>query len=137
MKTDPNCIFCKIVAGEIPSHKIYEDKDSFVFLDIHPESKGHTLVVPKKHEQWWLDQTDTETTNTFQLSKKIGQSLKEVLDADFIRLNIVGTDVPHVHIHLIPLKFYEDKSLYSRSEYLDGEAEDISFRVSRHIKANL
>ncbi len=99
-----NCIFCKIVSGDIPAKKTYEDENVIAFLDIHPKAPGHTLLIPKNHHRWFLDLPDIEYTDLFKVAKTLGQKLKEEYDADYIRLGIVGTDVPHVHVHLIPLK---------------------------------
>lgn len=105
-----NCIFCKIVKGEIPAKKTYEDENVIAFLDIHPKAPGHTLLIPKEHHRWFLDVPDTQYDDLFRVAKKLGLKLKEEYDADYVRLGIVGTDVPHTHIHLIPLHLQENKS---------------------------
>ncbi len=104
------CIFCKIVKGEIPANKIHEDASTLAFLDIHPKAPGHTLLIPKDHHRWFLDMPDTLSDDLFRVAKKLGQKLKEDYRADYVRLGIVGTDVPHVHIHLIPLKEVNEKN---------------------------
>ncbi len=97
-----NCIFCKIVNGEIPAKKTYEDASTLAFLDIHPKAPGHTLLIPKSHYQWFTDLPDEASDTLFRTAKKLAQNLKEEHTADYVRLSIVGRDVPHVHIHLIP-----------------------------------
>ncbi|MBY0473253.1 HIT domain-containing protein [Patescibacteria group bacterium] len=97
-----NCIFCKIVAGDIPSTKTYEDEDFIAFLDIHPKAPGHTLVVPKAHFAWFLDLPDELSDKFFRVARTISAQLKNETSADYIHLSIVGKDVPHAHIHLIP-----------------------------------
>ena len=97
-----NCIFCKIAAGEIPAEKIYEDDRVVAFLDIHPKKPGHTLVIPKKHYRWFYDMPDDIYDDLFRTAKKVALDLKQKYNADFIHLSLVGTDVPHVHVHLIP-----------------------------------
>lgn len=95
-------IFTKIINGDIPSHKVYEDEHVFAFLDIHPITPGHTLVVPKQQAPfvWDLDET---TYQQLQASvKKIALHLRETLGVPYIGEQIIGVDVPHAHIHLIP-----------------------------------
>jgi len=95
-------IFTKIIRGEIPSHKIYEDDKTFAFLDIHPKTAGHTLVVPKKQIDQFQDLPDEDYIALMQTVKKVAQRLKEVLGADRIGLEVIGVDVPHAHIHIFP-----------------------------------
>lgn len=95
-------IFTKIIRGEIPCHKVYEDESSFAFLDIHPVQPGHVLVVPKKQIEAWQDLDEETYLNLMKAVKKIGERLKEVLNAPYIGMRIIGIDVPHVHVHLIP-----------------------------------
>ena len=97
-----NCIFCKIAAGEIPAQKTFEDENFIAFLDIHPKAPGHTLLIPKKHYQWFTDLPDELYDQFFRSAKKLALSLKKERGAELVKLSIVGTDVPHVHAHLIP-----------------------------------
>lgn len=105
-----NCIFCKIVKGEIPSEKVFEDDNFLAFLDISPKAPGHTLLIPKEHYPWFIDMPDELSEKLFRNAKKIATDLKEKYNADYVRLGIVGTDVPHTHIHLIPLKLESKKN---------------------------
>lgn len=107
----PDCIFCKIVRGEVPAQKIYEDESSLAFLDIHPKAPGHTLLIPKAHFEWFVDLPDEVSDPLFRTAKKLSQKLREEYKADYIRLSIVGKDVPHTHIHLIPQKLSDQKAL--------------------------
>lgn len=102
------CVFCKIVRGEIPTQKVYEDESLIAFLDINPVAEGHTLLVPKKHDRWFIDMADEDSDKLFRGAKSLAKSIKEKYNADFVRLGIVGKDVPHVHIHLIPQKLESD-----------------------------
>lgn len=104
-----DCIFCRIVKGEIPSNKVFEDDEFIAFLDIHPKAPGHTLLIPKQHYPWFTDVPDGLSDKLFRNAHKISKELKEKYNADYIRLGIVGTDVPHTHIHLIPLKLSTPK----------------------------
>jgi histidine triad (HIT) family protein len=99
-----NCIFCKIARGDIPAEKTYEDDTSLAFLDIHPKSPGHTLLIPKEHYQWFDELPDGLSDHLFRTAKKLAKDLKQQDGTDYVHLSIVGKDVPHVHIHLIPRK---------------------------------
>jgi histidine triad (HIT) family protein len=102
-----NCIFCKIASGEIPSKKNYEDDMVIGFLDIHPKAEGHTLLIPKKHYRWFTDMPQDEWQALMGSAQIVAKQIKDEYQADFVRLGAVGTDVPHVHIHLIPQKMHE------------------------------
>jgi len=97
-----DCIFCKIIAGEVPAQKTYEDENVLSFLDAHPKAPGHTLVVPKEHYRWFYDLPDDLSAALFVAAKKVARALKEEHCADYVRLSAVGVDVPHVHLHLLP-----------------------------------
>jgi len=100
MKTDSNCIFCKIVAGEIPSHKVYEDDDFIAFLDIRPLSPGHSLIIPKEHYRWVWDVPNGD--EYFEATKKVAKALQKTFNTDFILSKIIGNEVPHAHIWVYP-----------------------------------
>ena len=95
-------IFSRIINGEIPSHKVYEDDKVFAFLDIHPITPGHTLVVPKKQVQFVWELTDEDYAALTAAAKKIALHLRDVLGVPFVGEQIIGVDVPHAHLHLIP-----------------------------------
>lgn len=95
-------IFTKIISGEIPSHKIYEDDKTFAFLDIHPITPGHTLIVPKVQVEFLWDLDDEYYSAMMNTSKKLARHLREVLGVPYVGEKVLGTDVPHAHIHLIP-----------------------------------
>lgn len=95
-------VFTHIIRGDIPSHKVYEDDHVYAFLDIHPVTLGHTLVIPKKQVEFVWD-LDDETYVHLQLAvKKIARHLRDTLNVPFVGQQIIGVDVPHAHIHLIP-----------------------------------
>jgi histidine triad (HIT) family protein len=96
------CIFCKIIAREIPSHIVYEDDNFLAFLDIHPQSPGHTQVIPKKHYRWVWDHEDAGTY--FEVVKKIALAQRKAFATDFILSKVVGDEVPHAHIWVFPNK---------------------------------
>lgn len=95
-------IFTKIINGEIPCYKIYEDDKTLAFLDIHPESKGHVLVVPKKEVDKIYDLEDEDYNALMQTAKKLSRHMEKQLGTRTL-WKVVGTDVPHAHIHLMPL----------------------------------
>ena len=97
-----DCIFCKIIAGEVPSQKVYEDEHAYAFLDIFPVTEGMTLVIPKIHVNGWWEMEGNLFINTMAASKKIAMVLKSVYSESRIGVQIEGLDVPHVHIKLIP-----------------------------------
>jgi histidine triad (HIT) family protein len=97
-----DCIFCKIAKGEIPSEKIYEDGCCFAFLDINPVHEGHLLIVPKEHYSNMTETPDNIISAMFIKAKELMPAVQKGTVADFVVLTIVGTDVPHFHIHLIP-----------------------------------
>lgn len=95
-------VFGRIVAGEIPCYKVYEDDKTLAFLDIHPETKGHTLVIPKIEVDKIYDLSDEDYTALMDTVKKLSSHMEKVLGARII-WKVVGTDVPHAHVHLMPL----------------------------------
>ena len=100
---DKNCIFCKIVEGKIPSVKIWEDEKFLAFLDVSPINPGHTLVVPKKHNDYLFDLNDKEYNELMLTAKKIANAIKNKLKPRRVGLAVEGFFVPHIHIHLVPL----------------------------------
>jgi histidine triad (HIT) family protein len=97
-----DCIFCKIVSGTKPEDRVYEDDSTIAFLDIRPRSPGHTLLIPREHYTWFTDMPDELYTKVFKSVKNLAEQMKKEHGADYIRVSIVGREVPHVHIHLIP-----------------------------------
>ena len=94
------CIFCKIVSGEIPSHKVYEDDEFLAFLDIHPQSPGHVQVIPKKHYRWVWDVPNAG--EYFEVTRKIALAQRKAFDTDWILSRIVGDEMEHAHIWVFP-----------------------------------
>ncbi len=102
-----NCIFCKIAKGEIPSHKIYEDKHTFAFLDIQPHAKGHTVVIPKKHTITVFNMEDADYKNLMMSVRKCMEKIRGNLNPDGFNVgwnhnSAAGQVVPHLHIHILP-----------------------------------
>ncbi len=101
-------IFTKIIKGEIPCYEVYEDEHTLAFLDIHPAQPGHTLVIPKKQIEFVWDLDDETYQAVMATSKKVAQHLKKVLQVPYIGEQVIGIDVPHAHIHLIPFSTVEE-----------------------------
>lgn len=95
-------IFTKIIKGEIPCHKVYEDEKTLAFLDIHPVHDGHVLVIPKAQVEFVWDLPDEDYAAVMETARKVARRLREVLPYQFIGERVVGIDVPHAHVHLIP-----------------------------------
>ena len=96
-------IFTKIAQGEIPSYKVAEDENYYAFLDINPLTKGHTLVIPKREEDYFFDLSDDELAGMIKFAKRIAQKQKEVFGCKKVATIVLGLEVPHAHIHLIPM----------------------------------
>lgn len=101
-------IFSKIVAGEIPSYKVAEDEHYYAFLDINPLQKGHTLVVPKKETDYIFDLSDEELAGLTVFAKKVARAIGKTIPCLRVGVAVLGLDVPHAHIHLVPLQSGDD-----------------------------
>jgi histidine triad (HIT) family protein len=102
-----DCIFCSIVAGDIPSRTVYEDDDTFAFLDVNPLSRGHTLVIPKAHHSRVADLPESVGDALFARAHRLAPLVESAVDADGITVGVndgeaAGQEVPHVHVHLVP-----------------------------------
>ncbi|MEK9756494.1 MAG: HIT family protein [Bacteroidota bacterium] len=126
-------IFSKIVNGEIPSYKIFEDDKFYAFLDINPNAIGHTLCIPKIEVNRLFDLDDDTYSGLMNFSKKIAKALKKAVDCDRIGVSVIGLEVPHVHVHLIPINSMDDMSFNSKVKLTTKEFNDILDK----IKANL
>ncbi len=105
-----NCLFCRIVKGEIPCHKIYEDEEILAFLDIHPIRPGHALVIPKDHHVWFEEIPEPLGARVFAVSQAVGRSLKEIYGVERVGMVFTGIHVPHAHAHLVPMLHQHDVS---------------------------
>lgn len=129
-----DCIFCKIIKGEIPVEKVYEDDEILSFLDIKPVNFGHTLVIPKKHYEKMESVPNEAVSSVFVTAKKLMKVIKEAMSSDFVALSVVGIDVPHFHVHLIP-RYFDDKMpvFWPRKEYKDGEKEIVAEKIRKSL----
>ncbi|MDP2593628.1 MAG: HIT domain-containing protein [bacterium] len=102
MNESDKCIFCKIITREIPAEIVYEDGDFLAFLDIHPQSPGHTQIIPKKHYRWVWDMPAEEIGKYFKVAQKIALAERKAFDTEWILSKTVGDEVPHAHIWVFP-----------------------------------
>lgn len=116
----PDSIFTKIIKGEIPCHKVYEDDKTLAFLDIHPVQPGHTLVIPKKQIEFVWDLDDEDYQAVMAASKKVALRLREVLGTTYVGERIVGVDVPHAHVQLIPFNTVDE---YRQPQDMDSQPD--------------
>ena len=101
-------IFTKIINGDIPCHKVYEDDTTFAFLDISPITPGHTLVIPKKQVETLWDLDEDTYRDVMATAKKIAVRMKQQLQVEYVGVQVIGVDVPHAHVHLIPFNDVSD-----------------------------
>ena len=127
-------IFSKIIAGEIPSYRIHEDERYYAFLDINPLTKGHTLVIPKVETDYLFDLEDDLLGDMMVFAKKVALSIDKTMDCKRVGIAVLGLEVPHAHIHLIPIKtlfdieFSRPKLQLSEDEFI-AIAEKISAAI--------
>ncbi len=128
-------IFTKIINGEIPSYKIAEDEKCYAFLDISPLAEGHTLVVPKQEVDYIFDLDDELLTHLHLFAKKVAKAMKEVIECEKIGMAVIGLDVRHTHVHLVPLKEVGDLNFAKPKLELPKERmQEIANLISSKIK---
>lgn len=127
-------IFSKIAAGEIPSYKIAEDERYFAFLDINPVSEGHTLVIPKREEDYIFDLSDDEYTGLQLFAKKVAAAIKKAMPCRRVGVAVMGLEVPHAHIHLIPINRESDMNFFKDKLSLSPERmKEIADAIAKEI----
>ena len=128
-------IFTKIIKGEIPSYKVYEDEKFYAFLDINPMAKGHVLVIPKQEIDYIFDVDDTTLSEMIVISKRIAEAIKKTISCQRVGLMVVGMEVPHAHIHLIPINKESDMNLSDpKLKFSQSEFEKIAQDICSHIQ---
>lgn len=127
-------IFTKIIEGEIPSYKIAEDDSFIAFLDINPNSVGHTLCVPKEEIDKLFDMGEHLYLQLMQFSRKIAIALEKTVPCERIGMAVVGLEVPHVHVHLIPLNDMDDMRFSKKVEMSHEEFLVLAKKISEHLK---
>lgn len=114
-------IFSRIAAGEIPSYKVAEDERYFAFLDINPVHKGHVLVIPKKEVDYIFDLTDEEYTGLMLFAKRVAKAIKKAIPCKKVGVTVIGLDVPHTHVHLVPMNTGADMNFCGEKLTLPAE----------------
>jgi len=127
-------IFSKIISGELPSYKVAENNDFFAFLDINPNAKGHTLVVPKKEENKIFDLSRNEYASLMDFSYSVAKALEKTIDCKRIGMSVIGLEVPHVHVHLIPLNSMEDAQFTKKVSLTNNEFVDLANDVAANFE---
>lgn len=128
-------VFSKIIAGDIPCYKVAEDDNFFAFLDINPVNWGHTLVVPKEETDYIFDLSDERLADMILFAKRVASALKETLPCRKVGMAVIGLEVPHAHIHLIPMKNESDIDFSKKIQDPDPEKmKQIADAVSANFK---
>lgn len=126
-------IFTKIIQGEIPCYKVAEDENFIAFFDINPNAKGHTLCVPKLEINRIFDMEEDHYLDLMQFSRKVAKALKKTVSCDRIGVSVIGLEVPHVHVHLIPINEMRDMTFQHKVQLSSEEMQDLA----RSIQENL
>jgi histidine triad (HIT) family protein len=127
-------IFSKIISGDIPSYRIYEDENYYAFLDINPLAVGHTLVIPKTETDYLFDLEDDLLAGMMVFAKKVARAIDKTIDCKRVGVAVLGLEVPHAHIHLVPLNSLHDIE-FSRPklQLSKKEFEDVADKISSAI----
>ncbi|MEK7574887.1 MAG: HIT family protein [Patescibacteria group bacterium] len=133
-----DCIFCKIIAGELPSSRVYEDADVLAFLDIKPVNPGHTLVIPRKHFESIHDTPDELMAKMIVVSKKIASTIQKKLGAEGVNIGMnngkaAGQIVFHAHIHVMPRYSRDAFKLWPGKDYGAGERESVAEKIRKNL----
>lgn len=126
-------IFTKIINGEIPAHKIAETDDFLAFLDVNPNTKGHTLCIPKKEINKIFDMEEETYLELMKFSRKVALALRKTIACKRIGMSVVGLEVPHVHVHLIPLNAMQDTNFQNKVPMTDEELTETAKKISANL----
>ncbi len=127
-------IFTRIIEGEIPCYKIAEDADNFAFLDINPNSEGHTLCVPKKEVDKLTDLSEADYDSLMRFSRKVALAVEEAVDCVRVGLTVIGLEVPHVHVHVIPLNEMADATFQRKASLTPDRFEELASMIRAKLK---
>lgn len=125
-------IFTKIINGEIPSYKVAENENFIAFLDVNPNAKGHTLCVPKREVNKIFDLEEQEYLELMKFSRKVAKALEKTISCKRVGMAVIGLEVPHVHVHLIPINAMKDMTFNSKTSL----SKDEFITLSQEIAAN-
>ncbi|MDT0620166.1 HIT family protein [Croceitalea vernalis] len=127
-------IFTKIIQGDIPCYKIAEDDNFFAFLDINPNAKGHTLCVPRKEVDKILDLDESTYLGLMKFARKVGQAIEQAIECKRVGISVIGLEVPHVHVHLIPLQSMENATFQKKVSLTKEDFEIIATSIKNKLK---
>lgn len=128
-------IFTRIIKGEIPCYKIAEDENYFAFLDINPLRAGHTLVVPKTETDYIFDLSDGQLAGMMVFAKKVAEAIRAVIPCNRIGIAVLGLEVPHAHIHLVPMDSMDDINFKNpKLKFSAEQFEEIAANISREFR---
>lgn len=126
-------LFTKIINGEIPCHKVTEDDNFIAFLDINPNAKGHTLCVPKKEINKIFDMEATHYLDLMKFSHKVAKALEKTVSCERIGMAVIGLEVPHVHVHLIPINAMREMTFQHKVQMESSELAALANEIAAHI----
>ena len=126
-------IFSKIISGKIPCHKVAETDDFLAFLDINPNAKGHTLCIPKKEVDQLFDLDETTYNRLMAFSRTVARAMQKAIPCKRIGLTVIGLEVPHVHVHLIPLNTMKDAQFIKKEKLTSEDFQATATAISRFI----
>lgn len=126
-------LFTKIVAGEIPSYKVAEDEHFYAFLDINPNAKGHTLCIPKKEEDKIFDLDEETYIELMRFSRKVAKAIEKSVPCLRVGVAVVGLEVPHVHVHLIPLNDMREMTFQHKVSMSKEEFEILAEKIQSNL----
>ena len=130
-------IFSRIIAGEFPSYKVAEDDKHYAFLDINPVAAGHTLVVPKHEVDYIFDLPTEEYSDLMNFAKKVAEAMKEVMPCKRIGVAVMGLEVPHAHVHLLPINSESDMNFFADKKQIPAEEmKAIAEKILNKFNAN-
>ena len=130
-------IFSRIIAGEIPSYKVAEDDKHYAFLDINPVAAGHTLVVPKHEVDYIFDLPQDEYIALMEFAKKVAEAMKDVMPCKRIGVAVMGLEVPHAHVHLLPINSESDMNFFDdKKQILSEEMKAIADKILNQFNTN-
>jgi len=127
-------IFSKIIAGEIPCYKVAEDQNHIAFLDVNPNAKGHTLCVPKKEVDKLFDLDAQVYSELMEFSRNVALGLRKAVRCKRIEMTVIGLEVPHVHVHLIPLKDMKDATFTKKELFDEIQMTELAQHIATEIR---
>ncbi|MFC6097255.1 HIT family protein [Flavobacterium qiangtangense] len=126
-------IFTKIINGEIPAYKITEDENYLAFLDVNPNAKGHTLCIPKQEIDKIFDMEEAQYLGLMQFSRKVSKALEKAVPCKRVGMAVIGLEVPHAHVHLIPLNEMDEMRFQNKVKLSKEEFEELAENIKRNL----